>query len=1060
MATSNEYIEKLNQVLANKQGADVYILNDKLTLSVFSVLEKSLKNVRHIYLIIRNTVRLPQEEVSREFEMNPNDTLYNEYDIIEKNELTHFAKAKAMHDFIKNNVEIRRLDPRAKVGVNILIIDEDFLLTGTASLELNEDHPERSINFNSILDGEANKPQIIAAKNEFERIWLSDQLTVDFKEELLKSLAFVYKEHTPEFAYYFTLNELYGAKLDEGFQHFERDSGGFKESRIWNMLFDFQKEAVRYAIDKINKYNGCIIADSVGLGKTFEALAVMKYFSDRQDNILVLTPAKLYNNWDSYRDNDYGDNPLVDDNIKYKILCHTDLSRYSGYSRSGIDLERLDWSRFDLIVIDESHNFRNRTEKDEGETRYQRLLETVVKKKNRTKVLLLSATPVNNSLNDLKNQISLITADRDDAFSKFGIESVSQILRLASGVFNNWEKTGAGTKEKLYDALPKGFFDLLELLTISRSRKHITNYYKSSDIGTFPAKLPVTTIKPDIDTNGELLIFKDTLATLEELLLAAYTPMRYIKSQYRQKYLEMYQTIHKGRVIFTQEGRENTTKILQMFNLFKRLESSVYAFRQTLGKQLARIDRYTDLLSGNSDTITDEGYLDDDETVLDYKLDIKIEHLDKEKYLEDLYFDRKIVEHLCGQADTILSSGRDEKLSDLRKTIREKIETTPTNAGNRKLLIFSAFADTANYLYDRLADELLKMGYYTAMVSGADKPRTNAKMISENGKTRGFDFNKVLTYFSPGSKNADIPAESQITVLIGTDCISEGQNLQDCDTVINYDIQWNPVALIQRFGRIDRIGSRNAQIKMINFFPAVDLNEYLGLESRVKKKMTQQNIVSTGGYDLLSPEMNDISFRARQMEKLKEQVVDIDDASDTISITDLNMNQYLYELSQYIKAHPEVQQVPRGIYSIARANEIGLDQNGVLFCFKYKNNEEKPNSDSSLFPYYLAFISDDAEIVYDSTQARELLKRVRGLCYGKDTVNDDLVKLFLKETNNTKNMKRYSELLSKVVGSIQKVEEDNAGFTLFDFGGFKNEFANKTSDDFELVSFIIVRKEA
>ena len=1061
MAATNEYIERIKSVLQNKKNADIYILNDKLTLSVFAVLEQSLKNVRHIYLIIRGKQQLPRDEVTREFEMNPNDTLYNEYDIVEKNQLTHFAKAKNMHDFISKNVEIRRLSPRANVGFNILIIDDDFMITGTTSLELNERRLEQRIDFNSVISGDMDKSQIIRFKNEFERIWLSEQITYDFKDELLGSLAYVYKEHSPEFAYYFTLNQLYGDKIDESVQRFERDNAGFKDSIIWNMLFDFQKEAVRYAIEKINRYNGCIIADSVGLGKTFEALAVIKYFSDRQDNILVLTPAKLYNNWDTYRDNDYEDNPLADDVIKYKVMCHTDLSRYSGISRSGYDLARFDWSRFDLIVIDESHNFRNRTEKEESETRYQRLLETVVKKKTHTKVLLLSATPVNNSLTDLKNQISLITGDQDDAYEKYGIESISQTLRKASAVFNAWEKSGNASKEELYDTLPKDFFDLLELLTISRSRKHITNYYKSEDIGTFPAKLPVSTYNPNIDTQRELLNFKETLVTLEDLQLAAYTPMRYIKREYQAMYQEKYQTIHKGRVVFTQEGRENTTKILQMFNLFKRLESSVYAFSQTLKRQNERIDNYISLLKGNSTDLTDEVYSDDEETSLDYKLDIKVAHLNKEEYLGDLLFDKSIIETLIKQAEEILQNGRDEKLIQLKSIINDKINNTPTNDGNKKLLIFSAFADTANYLYDSISGELLNQGYYTGIVRGADKPRTTIpqkyKPKNPNGKPLDFDFNKVLTYFSPVSKNGNVPEDRQITVLIGTDCISEGQNLQDCDTVINYDIQWNPVNLIQRFGRIDRIGSRNTKIKLINFFPAMDLNEYLGLESRVKNKMVQSNIVSTGDDNLLSPEMNDLGFRTRQMEKLRNEVIDIDDASDTISITDLNMNQYIYELSQFIRSHKELSQVPRGIYSIAKANELGINQSGVLFCFKYKNNEEKPNSDSSLFPYYLSFVSDDGEVVYKSTQARELLKRFRGLCYRMNTVNEELVRVFLRETRNTKDMSRYSDLLNKVVGTIQKVEEDNAGFSLFDFGGFKNDFADKTSDDFELVSFIIVR---
>lgn len=1054
MTSPTEYVEKINQVLSSQNGCDVYIINDKLTLSVFSILEKNLKNVNKIYFIIREPHYIPQEERSREFEMNPNDTLFNEYDIIEKNELTHFAKAKAMHDFIKKHVEIRRLKS-AKIGINILIIGEEYMISGTTSLELSDGHSDNMINFNSVVNDAMDKNQILEFKKEFERIWHSDMLTVDYKDTLLKSLAFVYKEHSPEFAYYFTLNELFGDKIDDGVERFERENKDFKDSKVWNMLFDFQKEAVQYAIQKINKYNGCIIADSVGLGKTFEALAVMKYYSDRQDNILVLTPAKLYNNWDSYRDNDYSDNPLADDNIKYKVLCHTDLSRYDGLSRSGLDLARLDWSRFDLIVIDESHNFRNRVEKEEGETRYQRLLETVIKKKSRTKVLLLSATPVNNDLSDLKNQISIITADRDDAYAKEGIDSIAQTLRKASAVFNAWEKEGRTNKSELYDSLPKDFFDLLELLTISRSRKHITNYYNSGDIGKFPSKLPVSTYNPDIDTKGQLLIFQDTLAALDDLLLAVYTPLKYVKEEYKKIYQEKYQTIHKGKVIFTPEQRESTTKILHMFNLLKRLESSVYAFDRTLEKMLLRINSYIDLLQNSSDNIVTESEFsnDEDEPSLDYKLDIKIAHLNKAEFINDLNFDKAIVTTLRNQAQLILNDGRDNKLSQLKKIVFEKISTAPYNDGNRKILIFSAFADTASYLYNQLSEILVEQGYYSAMISGSYKPATTLPAFEKK-----YDFNKILTYFSPTSKGADIPPEKQITVLIGTDCISEGQNLQDCDTVINYDIQWNPVTLIQRFGRIDRIGSRNNSIKMINFFPAMDLNEYLGLESRVKKKMVQSNVVSTGADDLLTPEMNDLNFRAHQMEKLRKEVIDLDDATDSISITDLNMNQYLYELSQYIEHNPELLEVPRGIYSIAKGNEIGINQNGVLFCFKYKNNEDKPNSESTLFPYYLSFISDEGEIIYPSTKARDLLKRFRGLCYGKYQVNENYVKEFLQQTRNTKDMSKYSNLLSKVVASIQKVEEDNAGISLFDFAGFKNAFANKTSDDFELVSFIIVRK--
>lgn len=1088
-APSSEYIDKINALLANSGKSNVYILNDKLTLSVFSILEKNLKNVNRIFFILRSNVHLPQQSISREFEINPtekdddfnpSDALFNEYEIVEKNELTHFAKAKAMHDFIKKNVEIKRLKPGIKLGINILIIDEEYMISGTNSLELGNSNIERSINFTSTVNELMDKSQIVAAKREFERIWYSDQFAFDYKEELLKSLRYVYKEHSPEFAYYFLLNEFFGDKIDDSVRRFENENKDFKQSKIWNMLFDFQKEAVLYAIQKINKYNGCIIADSVGLGKTFEALAVMKYYSDRQDNILVLTPAKLYNNWDSYRDNDYADNPLIEDNIRYKVLCHTDLSRYFGTSRSSIDLARFDWSRFDLIVIDESHNFRNRLEKEDGETRYQRLLETVIKKRNRTKVLMLSATPVNNGLTDLKNQISLITADNDEAFEKFGIKSIANTLRNASTVFNSFEKQNPRfLKDSIYNSLPKSFFDLLELVTISRSRKHITTYYKGSGVGKFPTKLPVTTYNPLIDSNSELLKFDDTLKVLEDLTLCLYTPMKYIKSQYKQLYEDKFKTVLMGKAVYVQDARENMLKAMQLFNLFKRLESSVFAFDKSLERLDNRIGIFIDTLEKSEKLETGEldSFEGDEELSLDYKLDIKANHLQKEEYLRDLYLDKAVIAKLREDTAKILNGNRDSKLAQLKEIVYNKIKNTPYNQGNKKVLIFTAFADTARYLYNNLFGELSNDGYHTAMVSGSEAPLTTLKF---KGKV---DFNSVLKHFSPKSKGVDIAPNNQITVLIGTDCISEGQNLQDCDVVLNYDIQWNPVTLIQRFGRIDRIGSQNNQIKLINFFPSMDLNSYLGLETRVKKKMAQANIASSGDENLLNPELNDLRFRTSQMKKLQSEVIDLDEASDSISITDLNMNQYLYELSGYIKKHPEIKLVPRGIYSITQKKSMSgnnmkmlphvmgklasdsktegaahaVSGDGVLFCFKHKNNEEKPVSESSLYPYYLAFISFSGEIILAPSEARELLKRCRGLCLGCDKVNNELISEFLKETNNTQDMRVYSDLLNKVIDSINKKEEENAAFSLFNFGGFKNVFAEKSSDAFELVAFIIVK---
>ena len=1046
--TSSYLIDKINTVLRSKKDCTVNIVNDKLTLSVFALLKENLRNVKSINFIIRNTRFLPDaEEVVREFEIdaNPKDMLFNQYDIIEKNKLTHYATAKEMYNFIKQNVNVRITRPPHNIRGNLLTIGNDFMVQGSSSLEIsNKATRSRAINvdFDTVLNDTMDKSQIEGANLKFEQLWYSKELTRDFKEELLKTLSYVYKDHCPEFLYYFTLNELFGNQLDYGVERFEKDNTQFKKTDIWNALYDFQKDAVLSAIQKINKYNGCIIADSVGLGKTFEALAVIKYFELRQDNVLVLTPVKLFDNWNSFR-NPYKDN-IINDIFNYKILCHTDLSRFYGESRSGIDLSRIDWSKFDLVVIDESHNFRNRVEKDDGYTRYQRLLDECIKKNQNTKVLLLSATPVNNTLTDLKNQISLITGDRDDAFAEHGIESIGRTLLNTQSSINIWYKNRSDDKRGLFDTLPSTFFRLLEMVTIARSRKQITSGYSSMELGGFPEKLKPITYTPDIDSKNEWLKFNQTNAIIEELKMAVYSPMKYIKSEYRQYYSEKFQTVYGGKVLFTQEHRELITLTLHRFNLFKRLESSVYAFGETIGRLIERVDRaIAQLESVDPDKIIEVEEMDDEDDFLDYKYEINVNHLNTADFLEDLHYDREILGMINYEIQCVLDEKRDLKLDVLRNFLRDKITATPYNNGNKKVLIFSAFADTAEYLFFQLEKELKEMGVNTAFISGSKPVRSNNLVKQE--------YSMLLRAFSPLSKKVEnVKSDSEIDVLIGTDCISEGQNLQDCDCVINYDIHWNPVALIQRFGRIDRIGSRNKQIQMVNFFPNVDLNDYLNLEQRVKGKMLAVNLASTGDEDILSPEMNDIRFRKRQLEKLKEEVIDIDDVNDNISLTDLNMNDYLFELVQYVNKNPEIKKVPKGIYSVTESAK-----KGVLFCFKHSNTTQKPNSDSSLYPYYLIYIGNDGEVIYGNLKTREALKEFRKLCVGKNTVDSLRNFAFLKRTNNAQDMGFYSKLLTKAVESIQGDESKKAQASIFDFSGFNNPFAEETADDFELVSFLV-----
>lgn len=1051
--SNEQMINRINEALQGKENAIVNIVNDKLTISVFALLEKNLQNVKEINFVIRDVNFLPhQTEISHEFEINPNEVLFNAYDITEKNKLQHFAKAKSMHDFIKKHVNIRRVNKGVNIGGNIIIIDDDFMIQGSSSLELarkNSRDRGHSFNFDTVLMGSADKDQIVNATSIFNQIWFNEQVSTDYKNELLQSLQYVYKEHSPEFLYYFTLNELFGHQLDMGVERFERDSSKFKKTEIWNALYDFQKDCVVSAIRKLNTYGGCIIADSVGLGKTFEALAVIKYFELGMNRVLVLTPAKLYDNWNSFR-GDYKDS-FLHETFNYRIMFHTDLSRYDGMSRSGQDLKRFDWGLYDLVVIDESHNFRNRNDRyDESDqlimTRYARLMQDVIKGgNNNTKVLLLSATPVNNSLVDLKNQISIITADKDSAFADQGINSIDNLLRKTSASINTWERLPGHTKDGLLDSLPSDFYKLLEIMTIARSRKHITGSYGMDGVGKFPKKNSPDTRHSDIDSKSELLKFKDTNELLEALILSVYTPTRYIKDEYKKLYSEKYSLIgkHGGRMEFDTQSRGMI--ILHRFNLFKRLESSVYSFEETLKRLLERIDRMEQkLLSGAGEVNEEEIDFDDYEQYIEGKYEIDVRHLRVDDYLEDLASDRAIIQKIYEDAIKILNENRDQKLEELKAIVKKKVEETPYKSGNRKVLVFTAFADTADYLYKELAPTMKEIGVYSACISGRDIKCNNGNVDKE--------FNSVLCAFSPISKTKkDIPVENQIDLLIGTDCISEGQNLQDCDTVINYDIQWNPVSLIQRFGRIDRIGSKNECIQMINFFPNMELNEYLGLEARVKGKMTTLNLVSTGDEDILTPEMNDFNFRRRQLERIQKEVIDIEDANDNISLTDLNMNEYLNELSEYIQIVPEVKKVPKGIYSVTDS-----DNKGVLFCFKHSNDAAKPKSDSSLYPYYLIYMLNDGQVLYGNGQAREVVKQFRRLCYGKEQPLMELFEKFFVKTNNVENMEFYSNLLNKAIQSIKGEEESKAAQMMFDFGGFQNSFANETTDDFELVSFLVV----
>ena len=1050
ISSPEQIIQIVNDALQNRNNSVVNILNDKLTLSVFSELEKNLHRVREINLIIRGGNTTPnRKDLIQEFEITttPSDVFFNNYEITQKNKLKYFHKARLMHDFINSHVNVKKITSPDMVKGNILIIDEDIQIQGTSSLEINKPRTIRGlpqIHFDTFINSSMDRDQIKRSLNLFSELWNNRGYSIDFKEELLEGLRYIYKDYSPEFLYYFTLYSLFGHQLDSSLEHLESDSSRFKKTKIWNALYNFQKDAVVSGIQKINKYNGCILADSVGLGKTYEALAIIKYFEMRNDNVLVLAPAKLYDNWDSFR-SPYVDNPLAEDRLNYKILSHTDLSRKKGTSRSGLDLSRVDWGSFDLLVIDESHNFRNRIESNDHITRYQKLISDIIQKGTNTKVLLLSATPVNNSLKDLRNQISIITSDRDFAFEEEGIPSVQQLLIQSQREINEWSESSRGNKLTLLDKLPSEFYKLLEMITISRSRKHITRYYGSEDFGVFPKKLKPIVFRPEIDSKGFLLKFADVNDELETLILSVYSPMAYILPQYKEMYREKYATRVDGRRLFDHEQREAINIKLHRFNLCKRLESSVYSFGTTVERLLGRIDSYISALSSDQVSFSNEDSIDDDdEFFLDYKYDINVRHLDVRNYLEDLESDKDKLICIQAHIKTILGEQRDLKLHELTTFVLDKIQETPYNPDNKKILIFSAFADTANYLYESLSPLLKTKGTNVGIVTGTDKPRTTMKGAN-------LQFNEVLSLFSPRSKGRTDNPERTIDLLIATDCISEGQNLQDCDCVVNYDIQWNPVVLIQRFGRIDRLGSQNPQIQMVNFFPDMDLNEYLQLEERVKRKMVAANIGSTGDEDLLSPEMNDLEFRCAQLERIQKDVVELEDMSDSLSLTDLNMNDYLNELYDYVRAHPEIKQVPAGVFSITKGTE-----RGCLFCFRHREDHKKPKSDSSLYPYYLMYIKNTGEVFIGMHGAREALAEFRRLSYGKSEPDKVLVRHFKDKTDDAEDMTKYSRMITKAITAITGAERKRAEESIFDFTGYNDDFSQTVEDDFELISFLII----
>ena len=867
--------------------------------------------------------------------------------------------------------------------------------------------------------------------------------------------------------YFITLYNVFSEFLEDVSEDvLPNEATGFKNSKIWNMLYDFQKDAALAIINKLEKYNGCILADSVGLGKTFTALAVIKYYENRNKSVLVLCPKKLAENWNTYKDN-YVNNPIAADRLRYDVLFHTDLSRDHGIS-NGLDLDRLNWGNYDLVVIDESHNFRNGGElsgEDQKENRYLKLLNKVVRAGVKTKVLMLSATPVNNRFNDLKNQLVLAYEGTPELIDEKlnTSKSIDEIFRQAQTAFNAWSKLPAEerTTDNLLRRLDFDFFEVLDSVTIARSRKHIEKYYNTERIGKFPERRKPISLRPSLTDLPSAINYNEIYEQLSQLQLEIYTPSAYIFPSKMQKYIDL--THHKGNNL-TQSGREEGIRRLMSVNLLKRLESSVSSFRLTLERirnlimeTIDGITQYEKYGESNIDMYeADSDDFDMEDQNTDYltvgrKVKIDLADMDYKSWKDVLQKDADTLELLILMIADITPE-HDTKLQELYKLISQKIEN-PINPGNRKVLIFTAFSDTAEYLYDNVSRYVMeKYGLNSGMISGTVDGRTTLKNFKAT-------FNNILTCFSPVSKDRDVlmpGSKKDIDILIATDCISEGQNLQDCDYCVNYDIHWNPVRIIQRFGRIDRIGSRNKQIQLVNFWPDLTLDEYINLKVRVETRMKISVLTSTGDDNPISPEeKGDLEYRREQLKKLQTEVVDLEDMSGGISIMDLGLNEFRLDLLEYIKTHPDLDHMPFGLHSVVKKTE-DLPE-GVLFVLKNRNNSVNIDSLNRIHPYYMVYISLESEIVCDYLNPKKLLDDMRLLCRGKAEPIAEVYTRFNKETDDGRNMSRISALLSDAINSIIDTKEESDIDSLFKSGGTSALLSEvKGIDDFELVTFLVV----
>ena len=1077
-----ELINNVNKTLRDditsqiKSGSRLSIAASCFSIYAFQELKDALKDIKELRFIFTSptftTEKTPKQK--REFyipRLDRERSLYgSEFEVKLRNELTQKAIARECAEWIRNKVVFKSNRTNEHMMGFINVDDVNYSpISGFTTVDLGCEKGNNAYTMIQKLEAPFSKNYI----DLFSQLWNDNDKLQIVTEEVIDSISNAYKENAPEFIYFVTLYNIFNEFLEDINEDvLPNEATGFKSSQVWNKLYNFQKDAALAIINKLETYNGCILADSVGLGKTFTALSVIKYYENRNKSVLVLCPKKLYDNWNTYKSN-YKNNPLEKDRLRYDVLFHTDLSREQGKS-NGLDLALLNWGNYDLIVIDESHNFRNggkitTDEEDENprENRYLRLMNKVIRAGVKTKVLMLSATPVNNRFNDLKNQLQLAyEGDQSLINDKLDLgRPIEDVFRSAQAQYNAWahiDEPKERTAEKLLEMLSFDFFQLLDAVTIARSRKHIEKYYDTADIGKFPTRLRPISKRPKLTDFDEAITYKEISGQLDDLNLSVYAPSDYILSSARNKY-EIDEDLRGSHLGMS--GREKGLKKLMAINLLKRLESSVNSFRLTLSRMKEQVDETLKAINTFMNTRQDirlttstlDSMLDGDDSENDFlvggrKTRVMLADMDCRSWKRDLENDQEILGLLLTMLEDITPE-HDSKLQMLIDNLRHKF-ANPINEGNKKVLIFTAFSDTAEYLYKNLAPAILsKTGLHTGLVTGNG--------VASTIKGVPADFNTILTLFSPVSKEADklLPkVHEQIDVLIATDCISEGQNLQDCDYLINYDIHWNPVRIIQRFGRVDRIGSRNDVIQLVNYWPDIELDDYLRLKGRVEARMTGVNITGAGNSNVLlsDEEQADLDYRKSQLQRLQEEVVDLEDMDTGINIMDLGLNEFRLDLLAYMKDNPDIEHTPLGMSAVVQSSQQAKP--GVIYILKNRNNAVNIGRQNLLHPFYMVYLSNDGETLINHLSPKKLLDVMRMSCKGKAEPILDLCRAFNKETNDGRRMQHYSELLGKAVASIVEQKEQSDIDSLFSFGATSALVGDvKGLDDFELICFLVIK---